>query len=202
MGPQRQRFWERESMKLLAIALAAGMLCSFPALANITAGMQKSASCTTCHGNDGNSAAAAYPNLAGQTKEYLVKQMTDLKEGRRVSQVMSTMITIMSPEDINDLSEYFSVQVPQRNSFTVNAEKAAAGQKIAADKKCTSCHQTNFKGLKEIPRVSRQQFNYTVKQLKDFRDGVRTNDGGLMKPFVQDLTDDQIRELAHYINTL
>ena len=67
-------------MKLLAIALATGVLCSFPALADVTAGMRKSASCTTCHGNDGNSAAAAYPNLAGQTKEYLIKQMTDLRK--------------------------------------------------------------------------------------------------------------------------
>ena len=189
-------------MKLLAIALATGVLCSFPALADVTAGVRKSASCTTCHGNDGNSAAAAYPNLAGQTKEYLVKQMTDLKEGRRVSQVMSTMIQIMSPEDINDLSEYFSVQVPQQNSFRSDLEKAAKGKQLTIDLKCTSCHQTNFKGLGVIPRVSRQQFNYTVKQLKDFRDGVRTNDGGLMTPYVKDLTDDQIREIAHYINTL
>jgi cytochrome c553 len=189
-------------MKLLAIALATGVLCSFPALADVAAGIRKSASCTTCHGNDGNSAAAAYPNLAGQTKEYLVKQMTDLKEGRRVSQVMTTMIQIMTPEDINDLSEYFSVQVPQRNSFTSNPEKAAAGQKLAVEGKCTICHQPSLKGLGVIPRISRQQFNYTVKQLKDFRDGVRTNDGGLMTPIVKDLTDDQIREIAHYLNTL
>ena len=67
---------------------------------------------------------------------------------------------------------------------------------------CTTCHQTNFKGVGVIPRVSRQQYNYTVKQLKDFRDGVRTNDNGLMSPNTKDLTDDQIKSLVHYLSTL
>jgi cytochrome c553 len=188
-------------MKLLALALVAAILpCS--ALADIAAGLKKSASCTTCHGNDGNSAAAAYPNLAGQTAEYLVKQMMDLKEGRRPNQIMSTMIQIMTDEDIRDLADYFSAQVPARSTFTVDPARVAEGKKIAAEAKCTTCHQTNFKGVGVIPRVSRQQYNYTVKQLKDFRDGVRTNDGGMMGPTTKDLTDDQIKSLVHYLSTL
>jgi cytochrome c553 len=188
-------------MKLLALALVAAILpCS--ALADITAGLKKSASCTTCHGNDGNSAAAAYPNLAGQTAEYLVKQMMDLKEGRRPNQIMSTMIQIMTPEDIRDLADYFSAQNLSASTFHADPDRVAEGKKIAAEGKCTTCHQTNFKGVGVIPRVSRQQYNYTVKQLKDFRDGVRTNDNGLMVPNTKNLTDDQIKSLVHYLSTL
>jgi len=50
-----------------------------PVFADAAAGEKKTASCTTCHGNDGNSAAAAYPNLAGQTSAYLLKQLKDFK---------------------------------------------------------------------------------------------------------------------------
>jgi cbb3-type cytochrome c oxidase subunit III len=188
-------------MKLIALALVA-IVVPASAIADPTAGMKKSASCTTCHGNDGNSAAAAYPNLAGQTAEYLVKQMKDLKEGRRISQVMSTMIQIMSDQDIQDLAEYFSSNVPSASTFRTDPALVAEGKKLVDEAKCTSCHQSNFRGLKEIPRVSRQQYNYTVKQLKDFRDGVRTNDGGLMAPFAKNLTDDQIRAIVHYLSTL
>jgi cbb3-type cytochrome c oxidase subunit III len=188
-------------MKLIALALVA-IVVPASALADATAGMRKSASCTTCHGNDGNSAAAAYPNLAGQTAEYLVKQMRDLKEGRRVSQVMSTMIQIMSDQDIQDLADYFSANVPSASTFRTDPALVAEGKKLVDEAKCTSCHQSNFRGLKEIPRVSRQQYNYTVKQLKDFRDGVRTNDAGLMAPFAKNLTDDQIRAIVHYLSTL
>ncbi len=186
----------RVLIALLAFAVAA------PVFADAAAGEKKSASCTTCHGNDGNSAAAAYPNLAGQTSQYLFKQLKDFKEGRRKSVVMSPMVGFMSEQDMQDLADYFSIQNPQRGSFTSDPALVAEGKKIVQDLKCVSCHQTNFKGLNEFPRVTRQQYNYTVKQLKEFRDGVRTNDNGTMAPMAKTLTDDQIKAIAHYLSTL
>jgi cytochrome c553 len=173
-----------------------------PVFADAAAGEKKSASCTTCHGNDGNSAAAAYPNLAGQTSAYLYKQLKDFKEGRRKSVVMSPMVGFMSDQDMQDLADYFSVQSPQRSSFSPDPTMVAEGKKITQDLKCVSCHQSNFKGLNEFPRVTRQQYNYTVKQLKDFRDGVRTNDNGTMAPLAKNLTDEQIKAIVHYLSTL
>jgi len=173
-----------------------------PVFADAAAGEKKTASCTTCHGNDGNSAAAAYPNLAGQTSAYLLKQLKDFKEGKRKSVVMSPMVGFMNDQDMQDLSDYFSIQNPQRASFTPDPALAAEGKKITQQLQCVSCHQPNFKGLNEFPRVTRQQYNYTVKQLKDFRDGVRTNDNGTMAPMAKNLTDDQIKAIVHYLSTL
>jgi len=186
----------------LAVAVALLPLSALAQFGDAEAGKRKTASCTTCHGNDGNSAAAAYPNLAGQTPEYLYKQLKDFKEGKRVSQVMSPMIGFMNDQDMKDISEFFSVQSPVRGTFNADPQLVAQGKKLAQDMVCTSCHQPNFKGLKEFPRVTRQQYNYTVKQLKDFRDGVRTNDNGTMVPISKSLTDDQIKALAHYLSTL
>jgi len=184
--------------------LFALLACSIatPVFADAAAGEKKTASCTTCHGNDGNSAAAAYPNLAGQTAPYLYKQLKDFKEGKRKSVVMSPMIGFMTDQDMQDIAEYFSIQNPQRASFTPDPALAAEGRKLTQDLKCVACHQSNFKGLNEFPRVTRQQYNYTVKQLKDFRDGVRTNDNGTMAPMAKDLTDDQIKAIVHYLSTL
>jgi cytochrome c553 len=187
-------------LKLVICTLVAATLPSL-AFADAEAGRRKSASCTTCHGNDGNSAAAAYPNLAGQTAPYLYKQLKDFKEGRRKDQVMSTMVGFMTDEDMKDLADFFSVQSPAHGTFKADPELVAQGKKIAQELQCMACHQSNFKGLNEFPRVTRQQYNYTVKQLKDFRDGVRTNDNGSMA-IVKNLTDDQIKALAHYLSTL
>src|SRR5260370_40580824 len=35
--------------------------------------------CASCHGADGNSAGGAFPKLAGQHAEYIVKQLKDYK---------------------------------------------------------------------------------------------------------------------------
>jgi len=177
-------------------------LIAAPAFADASAGEKKSASCTTCHGNDGNSAAAAYPNLAGQTSVYLNKQLKDFKEGKRKSVVMSPMVGFMTEQDMQDLADYFSIQNPQRASFTPDPALAAEGKKITQQLACVSCHQSNFKGLNEFPRVTRQQYNYTVKQLKDFRERKRTNDAGNMTSVSKNLSDDDIANLAQYIANL
>ena len=57
-----------------ANALAAG---------DAEAGQAKAATCVACHGVDGNSAVPTFPKLAGIGHKYLLKQMKDIRDGRR-----------------------------------------------------------------------------------------------------------------------
>ena len=41
--------------------------------------------CHTCHGPKGKAAIPTYPHLAGQNKQYLINQITDIKAGKRNS---------------------------------------------------------------------------------------------------------------------
>ena len=131
---------------------------------------------------DGNSTSSAYPSLAGQTSDYLHRQMKDFKEGRRKNSMMSPMIVVLSDQDMQELAEYFSAQSLVRSTFNADPAKVEQGKKIAQEAQCTACQQAGFKGLNEFPRVSRQKYPYIVKQLKDYRDGLRTNDNSLMAP--------------------
>ena len=56
------------------------------------AGQAKSALCASCHGNDGNSALAINPKLAGQNAAYIVKQLMDFKSGVRADPIMAAMV--------------------------------------------------------------------------------------------------------------
>ena len=77
---------------LCAVAALAvtGLSASFTAHANPEAAAKPDpakgkpiaeAVCGACHGTDGNSLAAANPNLAGQIPEYIVKQLSNFKPG-------------------------------------------------------------------------------------------------------------------------
>lgn len=167
-----------------------------------TAKAAKSDSCAHCHGTDGNSTSSAYPSLAGQTTEYLYRQMKDFKEGRRKNAMMSPSIGVVSDRDMQELAEYFSAQSLVRSKFDADPAKVEQGKTIAQEAQCTSCHQPGFKGLNEFPRLSRQKYPYIVKQLKDYRDGLRTNDNGLHAPAAKNLSDEQIAALAHYLASL
>ncbi len=186
-------------LKLLILALTL-ILSSLTAMNMATAA--KSDSCAHCHGTDGNSTSSAYPSLAGQTRDYLYRQMKDFKEGRRKNSMMSPSIVVLSDQDMQELAEYFSAQALLRSTFNADSAKVEQGKKIAQEAQCTACHQAGFKGLNDFPRVSRQKYPYILKQLKDYRDGLRTNDNGLMAPAAKNLSDEQIEALAHYLASL
>ena len=187
-------------MKLSLLIFALTILPSLTGMNAATAA--KADSCAHCHGTDGNSTSSAYPSLAAQTRDYLYRQMKDFKEGRRKNAMMSPSIGVLSDQDMQDLAEYFSAQSIVRSKFDADPAKVEQGRKIAQEAQCVACHQAGFKGLNEFPRLSRQKYPYIVKQLKDYRDGLRTNDNGVMAPTAKNLSDEQIEALAHYLASI
>ena len=162
----------------------------------------KSDSCAHCHGTDGNSTSSAYPSLAGQTRAYLYKQIKAFKEGERKNAMMSPSVGVLSEQDMQELADYFSSQTLIRSTSKTDPAIVAEGKKIAEQAQCAACHQAGYRGLNEFPRLSRQKYPYLVKQLKDFRDGGRTNDNGVMLPTLKNLSDTQVEALAQYLTSL
>lgn len=94
---------------LIIGAVIALSLSANPLLAgDIEAGKAKSATCAACHGPQGVSAMDLWPNLAGQKKGYLVKQMKAFRDGTRTDPSMSPMAAPLSDADIENLAEYYS----------------------------------------------------------------------------------------------
>ena len=73
-------------------------------------GKEKSATCSACHGADGNSATKMYPRLAGQYKNYLIHALNSYRSGDRKNAIMSGFATGLSDQDIIDLSTFYSKQ--------------------------------------------------------------------------------------------
>lgn len=97
------------SMKKIIITLAVSMGMSVSAVAgDIAAGKQKAASCAGCHGTAGISNNSSWPNLAGQQKNYLAKQLRDFRSGKRQDPLMSPMAKPLSDKDIDNLATYFN----------------------------------------------------------------------------------------------
>ncbi|MEO6118751.1 MAG: c-type cytochrome [Methylotenera sp.] len=70
------------------------------------------ASCAACHGTNGNSVGKA-ANLAGMDSAYFLKQMQAFKSGERSATVMNRHAKGLNIQEITDLSEYFSLQIPK-----------------------------------------------------------------------------------------
>ena len=67
--------------------------------------------CAACHGPDGNKPSAPdQPVLAGQYYDYLVRALSDYKNGRRTNPIMKGFAGQLSKQDIEDLAAWFSSQ--------------------------------------------------------------------------------------------
>ncbi|MDZ4074675.1 MAG: c-type cytochrome [Hylemonella sp.] len=169
---------------------------------DIEAGRAKAQACAACHGPGGNSENGLYPTLAGQTWRYLYIQLKDFKEGRRNDPVMSAMAQPLSRQDMIDIANYYAAQPLKPTDFKADETKVRLGKAKTDETLCTMCHLEKFAGQNETPRVAGQRFEYIVKQLKDFKARVRTNEGGSMIPVARTLSEADIENVAHYIASL
>ena len=101
-------------LKTLGITLSASLIMAMTgsAMAADGAALYTAKGCTACHGADAKSPIMpAYPKIAGQGKEYIIQQMTDIKSGARNNGQTAAMKGIMasvSEDEIKTLAEYLS----------------------------------------------------------------------------------------------
>ncbi len=95
---------------LIAITtiLSLSTLGSVAVAGDIAAGKAKSMVCAACHGMSGISANDIWPNLAGQKKGYLEKQIKAFRDGKRTDPSMSPMVKGLSDADAANLAAYFN----------------------------------------------------------------------------------------------
>lgn len=166
--------------------------------------------CLACHGADGNSTIAMYPNLAAQHPEYIAKQLKNFKSGERNNAVMAGMVMTLTPEDMDNLGAYYASQIAKGGAAQSNG-KGSAGEKIfkagiagMGVPACASCHGPAGAGVPvQFPRISGQHAEYTIAQLKTFRSGERANDAAkMMRMIAAKLSDEDIAAVADYIQGL
>ena len=161
--------------------------------------------CAACHGADGNSAISLNPKLAGQHPEYLLKQLTNFKEGTRANAVMSGMAANLTPADMQNLATYFSTQKQTLAKAKTNGV-GSLGEKIYRGgiaktnvPACAACHGANGAGMpKQFPRLAGQHADYTYQQLKTFRTGERAN-APMMMAIAAKMTDAEMQAVADYM---
>ena len=97
-------------MKKLMIGLGVSVLLSSGAAVagDVAAGKELANSCAMCHGEAGVSPMGMFPNLAGQKKEYLEKQLKAFRDGSRVDPSMNPTAKGLSDADIANLAAYYS----------------------------------------------------------------------------------------------
>ena len=180
------------------------------------AGEAKAVTCGACHGVDGNSVVPTFPKLAGLGEKYLLKQMKDIRDGRRPVAVMAGQVDNMSDQDLADIAAFYDQKA--RTSEMADEDLVAMGRSIymsgIMDRKvaaCSGCHSPTGKGNAPggFPALAGQHADYIATQLTMFRKGYedpagRTNDGDskIMRTTAFESSDLEIKAVASYASGL
>lgn len=205
-------------MKLVSVlfvclmAAGAALVAGDPA-----AGKAKYQVCVACHGanGEGNQALGA-PALAGQEDWYLERQLKNYKDGVRGSdpkdtygmQMKPMAATLVNDTDIANVVAFIQTFPDKKPASTISGGNAATGKALYAT--CAACHGNNGEGNKALgaPRLNNQPDWYMVRQLHNFKDGIRGKHpkdtyGMQMAPMAAMLTNDQaIVDVVAYIKSL
>ena len=95
-------------MRVVRGAVFAGALVANAATADSGRELAWKYHCVTCHGEDGRSNQARYPNIAGQSAPYLEARLKYFREGVEHNNRMNGQAAPLSDEDITTLASYFS----------------------------------------------------------------------------------------------
>jgi cytochrome c553 len=197
-----------------AAALILATLVAMPALANeakeafkpdLAKGQATAATCQACHTADGSRGSPANPILQGQHADYIVKQLTEFKEGKRKNPVMSGMAAPLTEADMKNVAAFYASK-QAKPGFAKVKDTVALGEQIyrggIAAKQvpaCAGCHSPNGAGIPaQYPRVAGQHGDYTEAQLTAFRAGTRANSPQMMT-IAAKLSDKELKAVADYI---
>jgi len=161
--------------------------------------------CAACHTNDGSRGLPANPILQGQHPEYLVKQLTEFKAGKRLNPIMAGMSATLSEDDMKNVAAFYAGK-QAKPGFAKNMELVTLGERIyrggIADRSipaCAGCHSPTGAGIPaQYPRLGGQHADYTEAQLVAFRSGARGNSIPMMGVAAK-MNDREIKAVSDYI---
>ncbi|MCU0841749.1 MAG: c-type cytochrome [Thiobacillaceae bacterium] len=162
--------------------------------------------CRGCHKADASGRDnAAYPQLAGQHATVLIKQMVDVRAGRRDSHKMLPFIEkdVVTGDEIAHIAAYLrGLPVPTTNGKG-DGKRLELGQHLY-DRDCASCHgkQGEGNGEKFYPMVAGQHYTYLYRETLESRDKGRRNSNPEMVKVLKHYVDSDIAAVSDYMSRL
>ncbi len=203
-------------LSLLALPLSVAMciLVAGPATAaetkpafkaDLAKGETLATTCQACHTADGSRGIPANPILQGQHPEYLVKQLTEFKSGKRKNAIMMGFASTLSEDDMRHVAAFYASK-KAKPGFATNKETLALGEQIYRGgivakqvPACASCHGPNGAGMPvQYPSMRGQHAEYSESQLLTFRSGARGNNAQMMA-IAGKLNDAEIKAVSDYM---
>ena len=184
-------------MHKIFAALAFSLLASAAAAATIE---ERAEACFACHGKGGQSETENTPSLAAQQAPYVLIQLFMFREKLRTFEPMNETAKAFTDDDLRTFSDFIAkLPKPKPPADAGDPARMQQGQALAQQYHCNACHNTDFSGKENVPRIANQREDYLLKTMREYKDNSRHGYDATMAEALQPVTADQIADLAYFL---
>lgn len=160
--------------------------------------------CEGCHRKDGSGRAnGIYPRLAGQHARVVIKQLVDIRSGRRHNPEMAPLVAepVLSLQAMADIAAYVQ-DLPVAASNGKGAGSDLALGKQLYDRDCATCHGAAGQGdaAAFVPLVAAQHYRYLLRELLTIGDGSRRNSNADMVKVIKPYSQAELEAVADHMS--
>lgn len=174
--------------------------------------------CSACHLLEGwGLDDGTFPQLAGQHRNVLIKQLTDIRARNRDNPTMYPFALddqimavagfhegeIDPAQLVADVTDYISKlpmnPEPGQGPWDESTPEFEQGKKLYMDN-CTQCHGNDGEGSNDkfYPRIQGQHYAYMLRQFEWIRDGKRRNANPDMVKQIKEFSDKEMQMVINY----
>jgi len=147
-----------------------------------------------------------FPQIAGQHRTVLIKQLEDIREGNRDNPTMYPFALpseIGGAQSVADVTEYIAKLPMARENGVGKGDDLEHGKKLYADN-CVRCHGADGAGdaAKYYPRIQGQHYNYLVRQYQWIKEGKRRNANPDMMEQIKNFTERDTLAVLDFVSRI
>jgi cytochrome c553 len=164
---------------------------------------ERLAPCLACHGAQGQSEQPEVPSLGAQPAFYVMVQLYMFRERLRIVEVMNATTQGLTDDDLRSMAEVIATLPPPPPAADpgdpARLEQARA---LIQQHRCNFCHNPDFSGAQQVPRLAGQREDYLVKALREYKNNTRRGYDPAMAEVLYAISDEQLRDLAYFLARL
>lgn len=174
---------------------------------NVANGLAIYRECAACHEPEGwGRTTGSVPQIAGQHRNVVIKQLADFRAGNRDSALMipyASAESIGGAQAVADVAAYISTLEISVANGQGSGSDLELGKGLYQEH-CAECHAGSGEGSNDglAPRIQAQHYKYLLRQFQWIRDGKRRNANSEMAAQIQQFDDREMKAILDYTSRL
>lgn len=121
----------------------------------------------------------------------------------RVHEPMNTLLKGLRDSELQRMADTLAkFPAPTATASPSDPGRNENARALIQQHRCNFCHNQDFSGEKNAPRLAGQREDYLVKALREYKDNSRRAYDTSMADVMSALSDNDIQDLAHYLARL